>query len=127
MLQQGTPNPDDGEHSAQPEPPPKNILHQGMMAIIRSTLAILGFVLIPLGVIIAMLTPALPIGLPIVMTGVVLASRNSAWGRRVFQSILMKYPKLERFAPEWLMKLIFGDEYTKSHKTENPANADAPD
>jgi hypothetical protein len=118
MLQQGTPTPDDGENTAQPEPPPKNILHLGMMAIIRSTLAVLGFVLIPLGVIVALLTPALPIGLPIVITGVVLASRNSAWGRRVFQSILMKYPKLEKFAPEWLLKMIFGDDYVKPGKEE---------
>ena len=85
------------------------MVKQGVAAIIRSTLAILGAVLIPLGVIIAFLTPILPIGLPIVILGVVLLARNAVWGRRWLQGMLARHPKLERFAPDWLLRLIFGE------------------
>ena len=78
-------------------------------AIIRGTLALLGLLLIPVGVIIAFLTPFLPIGLPIVILGVVLLARNAVWGRRWMQGVLARHPRLARFAPDWLMKLIFGE------------------
>lgn len=122
MLQPDNPQPVNHDSTGDSEPVAKNLLHQGFMAIVRSALAVIGFLLIPIGVIVAMLTPALPVGLPIIISGVVLASRNSAWGRRVFQAIVQKYPKLEKFAPDWLMRLIFGDDHQPMHKEpEKPA------
>jgi hypothetical protein len=88
---------------------PPSMVKQGVAAIIRSALAILGAILIPLGVIIAFLTPILPIGLPIVILGVVLLARNAVWGRRWLQGMLARHPSLERFAPDWLLRLIFGE------------------
>ncbi len=84
-------------------------MQQSLAALIRSTLALLGALLIPVGVIVAFLTPILPVGLPIVILGVVLLARNAVWGRRFIQNTLARYPKLERFAPDWLMRLIFGE------------------
>lgn len=85
------------------------LFKQGIDKVLRTTLVIVGLLLIPLGVIIAILTPIIPVGLPIVILGVVLVARNASWGRTLFQSILQKYPTLERFAPNWLLKLIFGE------------------
>lgn len=63
-----------------------------------------------IGVPLAMLTPFpfVPIGLPVVILGVVLLGRNSVWGRRWMESVLARHPRVERFAPNWLMKLVFG-------------------
>ena len=89
--------------------PQGRFVQQGVMAVLRASLAGLGLVLVPSGVVIALATPILPIGLPIVILGVVLVARNAPWGRRFFQAILARYPRLERFAPDWLLRLIFGD------------------
>ena len=91
-------------------PRPGNAVQQSLSAIIRAALAIFGALLIPIGIVIAFLTPILPIGLPIVIVGVVLLARNAVWGKRFVQGTLRRYPKLERFAPDWLLKLIFGEE-----------------
>ncbi len=83
---------------------------QGMRTLLRQFLAILGVVHIMVGVPLAMITPFpfVPIGLPVVIVGVVLLGRNSVWGRRWMESILDRWPTIERFAPHWLMKLVFG-------------------
>jgi len=59
---------------------------------------------IPIGV----LTPFLPIGLPFGVIGVVLLGRNSRAGKRWMERVLKRYPRIERFAPNWLMKTVFG-------------------
>ena len=81
-----------------------------MRTLVRQILALVGLFLIIIGVPIAMLTPFpfVPIGLPVIIFGVVLLGRNSLWGRRWMEGVLAKYPKVERFAPNWLMKLVFG-------------------
>ncbi len=109
MLNTDESRSEEGEPTPGPDRPARNLFQQGVVAVIRSALAIIGVILIPLGVIIAFLTPILPVGLPIVILGVVLVARNADWGTRAFQSILNRYPALERFAPDWLLKLIFGD------------------
>lgn len=113
MLQSDPDQPDTSERKQETPPYPRarsgNAFQQSISAIVRSALAILGALLIPIGVVIAFLTPILPIGLPIVIVGVVLLARNAVWGRRFVQGTLRKYPKLERFAPDWLLKLIFGE------------------
>lgn len=81
-----------------------------MRSLVRQCFALLGAVLIPIGIIIAILTPVLPIGLPIVILGVVLLGRNSIWGRRWMEGVLERHPSVERFAPNWMMKLVFGRE-----------------
>tara|TARA_Y100000815_G_C13274439_1_gene474361 strand:- start:366 stop:701 length:336 start_codon:yes stop_codon:yes gene_type:complete len=85
---------------------------EGLMAVLRPILALLGAFLIVIGVPLAMMTPIpfVPIGLPVVILGTVLLARNSLAGRRWMQNMLHRHPKLERFAPNWLLKLIFGDE-----------------
>ena len=83
----------------------------GIMRFLRPILAGLGAFLIIIGVPIAMMTPFpfVPIGLPIVILGTVLLARNSTAGKRWMQNMLEHHPKLERFAPQWLLKLILGE------------------
>ena len=69
-----------------------------------------GVVLIIAGVPIAIATPLIPVGLPITILGVVLLARNSMAGRRWMQRTLKRHPRLERFAPDWLLRLILGKE-----------------
>jgi hypothetical protein len=57
---------------------------------------------------IAFVTPIIPVGLPIAILGVVLLGRNAMWGRRWMESVLARHPRVERFAPNWLMRLVFG-------------------
>ncbi len=88
----------------------------------RAFLSVLGGLLILLGIPIGIATPLIPIGLPIIITGVVLLGRNSDFGRHLMEKTLARWPKLERFAPNWLMRLVFGrDKYDLTH----PAEADA--
>lgn len=88
----------------------------GVMSILRPILALLGVFLIIVGIPIAMMTPIpfVPIGLPIVILGTVLLARNSLAGKRWMQSMLKKYPNLARFAPNWLLRLILGDDSAKT-------------
>lgn len=89
---------------------PISAVRTGMSTVLRQSLALLGLVFIIIGVPIAVLTPFpfIPIGLPIVIVGVVLLGRFSMWGRRWMESILRRFPRIERFAPNWLMRLVFG-------------------
>ncbi len=86
------------------------VVGAGFRTFIRQALALLGLALIVIAIPIGFVTPFLPIGLPIAIVGVVLLGRNSIWGRRWMEGILSRYPKIERFAPNWLMKLVFGRE-----------------
>ncbi|MEM6947539.1 MAG: hypothetical protein AAF486_05570 [Pseudomonadota bacterium] len=81
-----------------------------MRTLVRQCFALLGLALIPIGIVIAVLTPVLPVGLPIVILGVALLGRNSLWGRRWMEGVLSRHPSVERFAPNWLMKLVFARE-----------------
>ncbi|MGB3626071.1 MAG: hypothetical protein WA989_09590 [Henriciella sp.] len=82
----------------------------GFRTLVRQCLAILGLVLIVVAVPIAFVTPFLPIGLPIAIIGVVLLGRNAIWGRRWMEGVLERNPRVERFAPNWLMRAVFGRE-----------------
>lgn len=75
---------------------------------LRQILALIGLVMIIIAIPIAFVTPLLPIGLPIAIVGVVLLGRNAVWGRRWMEGVLERHPRVERFAPNWLMKLVFG-------------------
>ncbi|MCI4645218.1 MAG: hypothetical protein MRY64_10580 [Hyphomonadaceae bacterium] len=81
-----------------------------MRTFVRQCLALLGLFFIIVGVPIAFLTPFpfVPIGLPVVILGVVLLGRNSVWGRRWMEGVIARHPTIERFAPNWLMRLVFG-------------------
>ena len=97
----------------------KNVMRstkRRILGILRPILAALGAFFIIIGVPIAMMTPFpfVPIGLPIVILGTVLLARNSLAGRRWMQNTLKKHPSLERFAPHWLLKLIFGEDAEKA-------------
>jgi drug/metabolite transporter (DMT)-like permease len=82
----------------------------GLRTILRQFLALLGLALIVLAIPVGALTPLLPIGLPIAILGVVLLGRNAIWGRRWMEGVLARFPKLERFAPGWMMRAVFGRE-----------------
>jgi hypothetical protein len=75
----------------------------------RQMLAFIGLVFVIIGVPLAMITPFpfVPIGLPVVVMGVALLGRNSVWGHALLERMLMRWPSLERFAPNWLMQLVF--------------------
>lgn len=85
-----------------------NAFRSGMRGILRLTAALIGFGLIVLAIPIGFVTPLLPIGLPIAIVGVVLLGRNSLWGRKWMEGILRRFPSVERFAPNWLMVVVFG-------------------
>jgi len=94
---------------------PLNLVNHGLRTVVRQTLAVLGLFFIIIGVPLAILTPFpfVPIGLPVVILGVVLLGRNSLWGRRWMEGILERHPTVEKYAPDWLMKLVFGRD--KAH------------
>ncbi len=89
---------------------PLGIVGSSVRTLVRQAFALLGLVLIAIAIPIAFVTPLLPIGLPIAILGVVLLGRNSLWGRRWMESVLERHPRVERFAPNWLMKAVFGRE-----------------
>lgn len=97
-----------------PQPPqlgqPIAAMGQTMRNLLRQVLAILGLVLIVIGIPLAFLTPipGLPIGLSVVILGVALLGRNSIWGRNWMEGVMERHPTIERFAPNWLMRLVFG-------------------
>ena len=82
----------------------------GARSVLRQGLAILGLILIIIAFPIGFVTPFLPIGAPIGIVGVLLLGRNSIWGRRWMERVLLRHPWIERMAPNWLMKLVFGRE-----------------
>jgi|GEM_PF-1156360 len=87
----------------------------GIHVAMRQCLAALGAFLIAIAIPIGALTPFLPIGLPLAIIGVVLLGRNAVWGRRWMEGMLNRFPRLERFAPNWLMRAVFGrDKHSRS-------------
>ena len=84
-----------------------------LRVVMRQCLAVLGLLLIVLAIPVGILTPFLPIGLPVAILGVVLLGRNALWGKRWMEGVLVRFPKLERFAPGWLMRAVFGREKTR--------------
>mgnify|MGYP003652884391 CR=1 FL=1 len=89
---------------------PFNALGSGLRTVIRQVVAIIGLLLIALAIPIGILTPLVPIGLPIAIVGVILLGRNAVWGRRWMEGMIERHPTLERFAPGWLMRVVFGRE-----------------
>ena len=89
---------------------PLGIVGASVKTLIRQAFALLGLLLIAIAIPIAFVTPLLPIGLPIAILGVVLLGRNSIWGRRWMEGVLERHPRVERFAPNWMMKAVFGRE-----------------
>ena len=95
-------------------------LSAGIMSVLRPVFAVLGLIFIIIGVPLAIITPFpfIPIGLPVVILGVVLLGRNSLWGRRWMEGVLDRHPTVERFAPDWLMKLVFGRDKAHLHEEQ---------
>lgn len=87
-----------------------HVLRQGVNVAVRQVLALTGLGLIVLAVPVGFATPFIPVGLPMGIVGVVLLGRNAVWGRRWMENMLVRYPRLERMAPNWLMKRVFGRE-----------------
>ena len=83
-------------------------LRNGVNVAFRQILALTGLIMIVVAIPIAFVTPIIPVGLPIAILGVVLLGRNAMWGRRWMESVLARHPRVERFAPNWLMRLVFG-------------------
>tara|TARA_Y100001001_G_scaffold48556_1_gene44592 strand:+ start:159 stop:557 length:399 start_codon:yes stop_codon:yes gene_type:complete len=89
-------------------PKPSTGLRNGVNVAFRQILALTGLIMIVVAIPIAFVTPIIPVGLPIAIVGVVLLGRNAVWGRRWMESVLDRHPRVERFAPNWLMRLVFG-------------------
>lgn len=94
----------------------------GFRTLLRQAFALLGLLMIAVAIPIAFLTPFLPIGLPIAIVGVVLLGRNSLWGRRWMEGVLSRHPRIERFAPNWLMKAVFAREKIVPAKAKQSAD-----
>ncbi|MEM9939011.1 MAG: hypothetical protein AAFZ91_13445 [Pseudomonadota bacterium] len=109
-MADGTPHMNNKRDQKRAAPVPLQAVSSGFRTIIRQAFALLGLLLIMIAVPIAFVTPLLPIGLPIAIFGVVLLGRNSVWGRRWMEGVLDRHPRVERFAPNWLMKAVFGRE-----------------
>ena len=96
--------------------PPQLPLHEppsGMnwfRRMFRGFLAILGLLLIVIGVVIGIATPGLPFGIVPGIIGVILLGTNSSTGRNWMEGVLEKRPWLERIAPHWLMRMVFNRE-----------------
>ncbi len=120
----------DGSHTplngpngkSRPGAAPLGAVKTGVQTLIRQACAILGMILIIIGVPLAMATPFpfIPIGLPVVILGVVLLGRNSVWGRNWMESVLRRWPTVERFAPNWLMKAVFAREKAARFRKPSP-------
>jgi len=99
----------DQEKAISPLRAPLVALSRIIRSMGRQLLAFLGLILVIIGVPLAMITPFpfVPIGLPVVVTGVALLGRNSVWGHALLERMLTRWPRLERYAPNWLMHLVF--------------------
>lgn len=91
-------------------PKPIHVLRNGVNVVARQTLAVSGLGLIVLAIPVGFATPFLPIGLPMAIVGTVLLGRNAVWGRRWMESIMARHPRVERMAPNWLIRSVFGRE-----------------
>ena len=91
-------------------PKPIHVLRNGVNVAARQFLAVTGLGLIALAIPVGIATPFIPVGLPMAIVGVVLLGRNAVWGRRWMESVLARHPRLERLAPNWLMRSVFGRE-----------------
>lgn len=96
---------------------PIDSFRNGVNVAFRQILALLGLVMIIIAIPIAFVTPLLPIGLPIAIVGVVLLGRNAMWGRRWMEGVLERHPRVERFAPNWLMRLVFGRDKNEKYSS----------
>jgi len=99
-------------------PRPINVLRDGVGVAYRQFLALVGLVLIVIAIPVGVATPFLPVGLPIAIMGVVLLGRNAAWGRRWMERVLEMHPRIERFAPHWLMRLVFSRDKRHTHPND---------
>jgi hypothetical protein len=93
-------------------------LRNGVNVALRQILALTGLIMIIVAIPIAFVTPIIPVGLPIAIVGVVLLGRNAMWGRRWMESVLARHPRVERFAPNWLMRLVFGRDKNDPFKPD---------
>jgi len=112
MPEDGSSNYNEPDHKPGSGTAPLGVVKTGVQPLVRQALALLGMFFIIIGVPLAMATPFpfIPIGLPVVILGVVLLGRNSLWGRNWMEGVMRRHPMVERFAPNWLMKLVFGRE-----------------
>ena len=95
--------------SQPPHSGPQNEMNW-LRRMVRGILAILGLLLILVGLVIGMATPGSPFGLPIGVFGVFLLGTNSLWGRNWMESVLRRFPWIEWMAPHWLMNQVFKRE-----------------
>lgn len=98
----------DAEDAIYPPPIPIRVLRQGVNVPLRQALAGGGLALIVLSVPAGILTPHVPVGLPMAVVGTVLLGSNAVWGQRWLSGVLERHPKLEQAMPGWLVQLSLG-------------------
>ena len=67
--------------------------------------ASVGLFIILFGFVIGILTPLLPIGLPIALVGVFVLTR-SPWGQHLMVRLLDRFPKIKRFIPRRILNVL---------------------
>jgi len=91
-----------------PPPIPIRVLRQGVNVPLRQALAVGGFAMIVLSVPSGILTPHVPVGLPMAIIGTVLFGSNAVWGRQWLSNVLKRHPKFEEAMPGWIVQLSLG-------------------
>lgn len=89
-------------------PKPIHVHRTGVNVGARQGLAATGLALIVLSLPVGLLTPGLPLGLPMAVVGTVLLSRNAVWGRRWLETFIARNPAIESHTPSWLVKSVLG-------------------
>ncbi len=67
--------------------------------------AFAGLFIILFGFVVGILTPLLPIGLPIALVGVFVLTR-SPWGQHLMVRLLDRFPKIKRFIPRKVLNIV---------------------
>ena len=67
--------------------------------------ASVGLFIILFGFVIGILTPLLPIGLPIALVGVFVLTR-SPWGQHLMVRMLERYPRIKRLIPRKVLNIL---------------------
>lgn len=98
----------DADDAIYPPPIPIRVLRQGVNVPLRQALAVGGFAMIMLCVPVGILTPHVPVGLPMAVVGTVLLGSNAVWGRQWLSGVLQRHPQLEQAMPGWLVQLSLG-------------------
>jgi hypothetical protein len=82
-------------------------IEAGFWAVVRACLALLGGLFILVGMVLFPLP--IPLGLPLILVGLVLLARNATWAKAWIMRLAKRHPRLTDKAPNWLKKALMPD------------------